>query len=204
MEKFKELAALNVNDKVEKKDGMSYLPWSDGWDIFANYCPTATYEVVKAPNGLPYFESSAGAIVYTKITVDGITHEMWLPVMDGKNKAMRSEPYKYMTKAGEKTVEAYTMFDINKTIMRCLVKNMAMFGLGLYLYRGEDLPDDNRDPITIFEDKYLQAFRDAAIQGKSAMNDLWKTIPKSDAKDEFWQKHGEVLTKAAEMVEVKA
>ena len=79
--------------------------------------------------------------MFTKVTINGITKEMWLPVMDSKNKAMKKEPYTYTTKYGEKTVESATMFEINKTIMRCLVKNLAMFGLGLYIYAGEDLPE---------------------------------------------------------------
>ena len=68
------------------------------------------------------------------------SHNMQLPVMDSKNKAMKAKAYTYKTKYGEKRVEPATMFDLNKTIMRCLVKNMAMFGLGLSLYQGEDLP----------------------------------------------------------------
>jgi hypothetical protein len=63
--------------------------------------------------------------------------------MDGANKSMLKKPYSYKTKYGDKTVEAATSFDVNKTIMRCLVKNLAMFGLGLYIYAGEDLPDTN-------------------------------------------------------------
>ncbi|NDV70462.1 DUF1071 domain-containing protein, partial [Dysgonomonas sp. 25] len=97
---------------------------------------------------LPYLvDSSTGIIVYTSVTVNGLTHEMWLPVMDGANKAMKLETYtysvydRYQKKWIEKTVEAATMFDINKTIMRCLTKNLAMFGLGLYIYAGEDLPE---------------------------------------------------------------
>jgi len=73
---------------------------------------------------------------------------MWLPVMDGANKAMKATAYTYTTKYGEKNVEAATMFDINKTIMRCLTKNLAMFGLGLYIYAGEDLPEvDNSSEV---------------------------------------------------------
>jgi len=72
---------------------------------------------------------------------------MWLPVMDSKNKAMKKEPYTYQVwdnyskQYVEKTVNAATMFDINKTIMRTLVKNLSMFGLALYIYAGEDLPE---------------------------------------------------------------
>jgi hypothetical protein len=77
----------------------------------------------------------------TEVTIGGKTLDMWLPVMDGANKAMKDKPYSYTTRYGEKTVEAATMFDINKTLMRCLVKNLAMFGLGIYIYAGEDLPE---------------------------------------------------------------
>ena len=85
-------------------------------------------------------------MVFTTVTIENETKEMWLPVMDGNNKAMKTEPYTYKTRYGEKRVEAASMFDINKTIMRCLVKNLAMFGLGLYIYSGEDLPEvDNAE-----------------------------------------------------------
>jgi hypothetical protein len=78
---------------------------------------------------------------HTSVTIEGQTLEMWLPVMDGKNKSMKKKPYSYPTKYGDKQVDAATTFDINKTLMRCLVKNLAMFGLGIYIYAGEDLPD---------------------------------------------------------------
>jgi len=149
-ELFKKLRTLNVNDRVEKKEGLSYLSWAWAWDEFKQACPDATYEVVKSPDGLPYFESEAGAMVYTKVTAEGQTHEMWLPVMDSKNKAMKREPYQYKTRQGDKTVEAFTMFDVNKTIMRCLVKNLAMFGLALYIFAGEDLPEEGEpEPIDL-------------------------------------------------------
>ena len=136
---FSILNSINVNEHVEKKDGLSYLTWSWAWATLKEIYPDATYEIVKF-DGKPYYEDSCGAMCYTSITANGLTHEMWLPVMDGKNKAMKREPYKYTTKYGEKTVDAFSMFDVNKTLMRCLVKNLAMFGLGLYIYSGEDLP----------------------------------------------------------------
>ena len=96
-------------------------------------------------DGRCYFgDEKIGYMVYTTVTAGGLTYEMWLPVMDGANKAMKDEPYTYATKYGDKTVEAMTMFDVNKTVMRCLVKNLSMFGLGLYIYSGEDLPQDIR------------------------------------------------------------
>jgi Protein of unknown function (DUF1071) len=147
MSTFETLRKLNVNDKVEKKNNLSYLSWSWAWDQFKQAYPEATYEIVKDPNGLPYFESSAGAMCYTKVTAGGITHEMWLPVMDGANKAMKNLPYEYQTRSGTKTCAAFDMFDVNKTLMRCLVKNLAMFGLALYIYSGEDLPES--DPVDV-------------------------------------------------------
>ena len=151
-ELFKKLVQLNVNDNTEQKNGLTYLSWSWAWQEFKKICPDATYEIKKFDNGcgvlLPYMESDLGFMVFTSITARGITHEMFLPVMDGANKAMKQEPYTYNTKFGEKTVEAATMFDVNKTIMRCLVKNIAMFGLGLYIYSGEDLPIEIGEPCT--------------------------------------------------------
>lgn len=145
-EKFKELYSLDVNKYVEKKNGLSYLTWSYAWAEFKKIYPDATYEVKKDEQGRCYFgDEEIGYMVYTTVSAGGLTYEMWLPVMDGANKAMKNKPYKYQTKFGEKSVEAMTMFDVNKTVMRCLVKNLAMFGIGLYIYAGEDLPEDIKE-----------------------------------------------------------
>ena len=72
---------------------------------------------------------------------------MWLPVMDNNNYSMKNEPYEVVTKYGKRQVAAASMFDINKAYMRCLVKNLAMFGLGLYVYAGEDIPEKSFDTI---------------------------------------------------------
>lgn len=71
---------------------------------------------------------------------------MWLPVMDGANTPLKFEPYEVTTRTGKRTVQGATMFDINKSLMRCLAKNLAMFGLGLYIYAGEDMPEEEIDP----------------------------------------------------------
>lgn len=140
---FQKLYSKDVNQYVEQKNGLNYLSWAYAWAEFKKIYPNATYEVKKDENGRCYFgDENIGYMVYTLVQAGGIVHEMWLPVMDGANKAMKDKPYKYTTRYGEKTVEAMTMFDVNKTIMRCLVKNLAMFGLGLYIYAGEDLPED--------------------------------------------------------------
>lgn len=140
---FELLSAINVNDKVEKKSNLTYLSWAWAWAEVKKSCPDATYSVIVDPNTTkPYFyDENLGYMVMTEVTINGETLGMWLPVMDGANKAMTATSYTYQTKYGEKTVEAATMFDINKTLMRCLTKNLAMFGLGLYIYAGEDLPE---------------------------------------------------------------
>ena len=140
---FEKLSAINVNDKVEKKSNLTYLSWAWAWSETKKAFPNATYSVIEDPiTQKPYFyDENLGYMVMTQVTINGETLEMWLPVMDGANKAMLAQSYTYTTRYGDKTVEAASMFDINKTLMRCLVKNLAMFGLGIYIYAGEDLPE---------------------------------------------------------------
>ena len=152
---FDALYSLDLSDKVEKYNDLTYLSWANAWAEFKRCYPSATYRIIKNPEtNLPYFaDLSVGIMVYTEVCVDGITHEMWLPVMNSANKAMKLEPYTYQVwdkdkrQYVDKTVQAATMFDINKTIMRCLVKNLAMFGLGLYIYAGEDVPESEPSDI---------------------------------------------------------
>lgn len=162
-EKFQELYSLNVNEHVEQKQGLSYLSWAYAWAEFKKIYPDATYEVKKDESGRCYFgDVDIGYMVYTSVTAGGLTYEMWLPVMDNNNKAMKLREYNYFVadwqwdeqqrkkvKVGEieKWVDAISMFDINKAVMRCLVKNLAMFGLGLYIYAGEDLPEDIKEYV---------------------------------------------------------
>lgn len=183
MTTFVELRKINVNDKVEKKNGLSYLSWSWAWDQFKQAYPDATYEILKTETGLPYFESSAGAMCYTKVTAGGITHEMWLPVMDNSNASMKSEPYEYQTRNGKKTCQAYTMFDINKTLMRCLVKNLAMFGLALYIYSGEDLPEEDPVDLSPWLDQITKAPNLDSLKQiyKAAVDACGEKLPLRDA-----------------------
>ena len=149
---FDKLSKINVNEHTENKNGLTYLSWVWGWSEIKKQCPDASYEILKFENNLPYvYDENTGYMVFTKVTIKEQTYEMWLPVMDGNNKAMLNHPYTYQVKVykdgqftgeyKEKSVEPASMFDINKTIMRCLVKNIAMFGLGIYIYAGEDMPE---------------------------------------------------------------
>ena len=149
---FNALSNLDLSDKCEKRESLTYLSWANAWSEFKSAYPSATYRILKNEDGLPYFsDPDLGIMVFTEVIVDDVIHQMWLPVMDSKNKAMKLTPYTYQVwdnykKAFvEKTVQAASMFDINKTLMRCLVKNLAMFGLGLYIFQGDDLPEKSAD-----------------------------------------------------------
>lgn len=142
---FKTLNAINVNENTEKKNGLTYLSWAWAWAELKKVYPDATYEI-RQFDGRPYLhDENLGYMVMTEMTVEGITHEMWLPVMDGANNAMKDHLYSVKKGKYEKEVQPATMFDINTAIMRCLTKNIAMFGLGLYIYAGEDLPEESEE-----------------------------------------------------------
>lgn len=119
------LSQIDCSEHIEKKGKFNYLSWAWAWGELKKAYPTAKYLVKKNDNGLPYFKDDGGVICFVEVTVMDLTHEMWLPVMDYNNKAVINP----------------SMMDINKTVMRCLVKCLAMFGLGHYIYAGEDLPE---------------------------------------------------------------
>lgn len=190
---FETLNKINVNEYVEQKNGLSYLSWAYAWQEVKKIYPDAHYNIYKfGEANLPYvFDEKTGYMVFTDMTIGSQTHEMWLPVMDSANKAMKSESYQYKVKNPNfkyakqdkdgrwvdkygkeqpeyltKNVAAADMFDVNKTIMRCLVKNLAMFGLGLYIYAGEDLPEGETPEQVAdrkLEDKELKLTTDVAF-----------------------------------------
>ena len=164
--KFEQLTAVDCSAHIDKKNtggvNLSYLSWAWAWDYFKKAYPDATYQI-KEWDGKPYlFDEKTGYMVETSITAGGETYVMWLPVMDNTNHSMLDKPYKIQTKFKTIDVPAATMFDINKNIMRCLVKNMAMFGLGLYIYAGEDLPADAEEKRTTAKsvDEYIKLIAD--------------------------------------------
>lgn len=165
------LSSINCNDHTEMKDKLTYLSWAWAWGITKAKYPNLTY-TVREWDGKPYlYDANLGYLVETSVTIDDETLSMRLPVMNGANKAMKAEPYTYYVKVREngeqkrvqKVVEAATMFDINTAIMRCLTKNLAMFGLGHYIYAGEDLP-------TVADEVYA-AERDKAIADMMSITD---------------------------------
>jgi hypothetical protein len=147
---FETLSTIDVSGFTKelktKYVTLSYLSWADAWKNLKITYPNASFKIVKdSDTNLPYVGSDIGAMVFTEMSIEGVTHEMWLPVMDNNNQAMKKVAYKYTVKNGEREVKAMTMFDVNTALMRCLTKNMAMFGLGLNIYTGEDLPLTHED-----------------------------------------------------------
>lgn len=185
--KFEEVYKINVNERTAQKNGLTYLSWAWAWAEFKKAYPTAEYKIKRFENNLPYvYDEKTGYMVFTEVTVDGLTYEMWLPVMDGANKAMKAEEYSYFVGKGERQVEkwvdAATMTDINKAIMRCLTKNLAMFGLGLYIYAGEDLPEGYKEPLNVELVKEL-----TELGGTLEVAAIYFKIPVEDLTDEHLQ-----------------
>lgn len=183
---FKELYGIDVNDRTYKKKDLTYLGWASAWSELKQVHPDATYEIKKfGEEQIPYIATELGIIVFTTVTVNGITHEMELPVMDGANKSMKKEGYTYTTKFGDKTVEAATMFDVNKTIMRCLTKNIAMHGVALYIYEKDDQPQ------AIAEMLKLQTTCMTNITKKSALSDSAKESVMKVCKELLIEENGD-------------
>lgn len=122
---FEELSKINVNAHVERKGKFTYLSWPYAVAELRKHAPDATWETIKS-DGKPYCQTDAGCFVEVAVTVNGITLSQIHPVLDSYNK----------------TVKTPDAFQINTSIQRCLVKAIALHGLGLYIYAGEDLPED--------------------------------------------------------------
>lgn len=123
---FATLNAINVNDHTEKKNGLTYLSWAWAWAKVKENFPEATYTVYENEAGWCYHTDNRTCWVKTGVTINGIEHIEYLPVMDYKNASI--------------PLERVTSFDVNKAIQRSLTKAVARHGLGLYIYAGEDLP----------------------------------------------------------------
>lgn len=126
---FARLSAINVSEHIERKGGFSYLSWPFAVAQLRLAEPTASWEVRRF-EGLPYLSTEAGFFVEVAVTVQGVTLSQIHPVLDGRNRPL-SQP---------------SAFDINTSIQRCLVKAIALHGLGLYIYAGEDLPQIGTEP----------------------------------------------------------
>ena len=120
------LSNLDLSSVVEKKMGLAYLSWANAWDVVMSHYPAATFEILDPVN----FDDGSME-VWCSVTIDGHIRKMWLPVMDHRNNSIKCP----------------TSRQVSDARMRCLVKCLAMFGLGLYIYRGEDLPKQDSPEI---------------------------------------------------------
>jgi len=126
---FDTLNKINVSDKVEKKNGFTYLSWAWAWGEIKKLYPDVSYKVYKNADGWNYHTDGRTAWVEVGVTIEGQEHIEMLPVMDFKNNSI--------------PIDNITSCNVNKAIQRALTKAIARHGLGLYIYAGEDLPEDD-------------------------------------------------------------
>lgn len=150
---FEVLSAIDVSSKVQKKEGMSYLPWAYAWGTLKKHYPDSTYNVYKNEEGKLYHSDSTGCWVEVGVTVEGLEHIEYFPVFDPKMKTVKMEGYiytvfdKWKKQEVEKKVKPLDSMIVNKSIQRALTKAIARHGLGLYIYAGEDLPVFEKEVI---------------------------------------------------------
>ena len=150
---FETLNAINVNEHTEKKNGLTYLSWAWAWAEVKKHYPTAFYTIYENAQGMNYHTDGRTCWVKTGVTIEGLEHIEYLPVMDFRNASIPADKV--------------TSFDVNKAIQRSLTKAVARHGLGLYIYAGEDLPEQDRGG---YDDKLGAAVLD--IEAASDLDEL--------------------------------
>jgi hypothetical protein len=141
---FAVLNGINVNEHTEKKNGLTYLAWAWAWAEVKKNFPEAFYTIYESPDGRPYFTDGRTCWVKTGVTINELEHIEYLPIMDYRNQSI--------------PLERVTSMDMNKTIQRSLTKACARHGLGLYIYAGEDLPEDATAAKTKADSSLQEAF----------------------------------------------
>tara|TARA_R110002096_G_scaffold1518_4_gene7909 strand:- start:492 stop:1067 length:576 start_codon:yes stop_codon:yes gene_type:complete len=145
---FELLRKHNVSKYMEKKGQFNYLSWAYAVEELRKLKPDSTWRVIKTEEGYPYVSTPAGHFVEVEVTVDDISLSQIHPVLDNKNQ----------------TIENPNAFQINTSIQRCLAKAIALHGLGLYIFRGEDLPEAdplNNEQLQVMDDLLRQVDDDA-------------------------------------------
>lgn len=150
MSVFATLSTIDCKGKIEKKNGLSYLSWAWAWQILKEKYPSATYTIYENKDGLNYHTDGHTCWVKTGVTVEGVEHIEYLPVMDYRNASI--------------PVAKVTSFDVNKAIQRSLTKAVARHGLGLYIYAGEDIPDPYDDELRAMVASYVSPNDKASMQ----------------------------------------
>ena len=145
---FAVLNKINCNEHTEKKNGLTYLSWAWAWHFVKSHFPDAYYTIYETADGIPYFTDGKTCWVKTGVTINGLEHIEYLPIMDFRNQAI--------------PLERVTSTDMNKAIQRSITKCCGRHGLGLYLYQGEDLPEEDEQPQMQQPSAAVQARRAAA------------------------------------------
>ena len=176
---FETLNAINVNEHVEVKDTgrakLSYLSWAWAWAEVKKAYPGAFYTIYENADGWCYHTDGRTAWVKTGVTIEGIEHIEYLPVMDNRNNSI--------------PLEKLTSFDVNKAIQRSLTKACARHGLGLYIYSGEDLPEEEAAQAkSDLENKIAQAVAEIkAVKSREELEQCWhkwsKVVPTQQGSD---------------------
>ena len=162
---FETLNSINVNGHTEKKNGLTYLSWAWAWAEVKKVYPNATYTDYEN-DGWNYFSDGHTCWVKTGVTIEGLEHIEYLPVMDFRNSSIPADKV--------------TSFDVNKAIQRSLTKACARHGLGLYIYAGEDLPEEEKSAqqaavVTVTLDTIK--VRIAAASKESELMSVYKEVP---------------------------
>lgn len=127
-EYYSKLSKIAGETKTFGPHNLTYMSWAEAWEQLKKVHPDASYKIYTNNQGMPYFCDRTGGFVRVGVKVCGLVHEVFLPVMNHMNKSI--------------PITAMTSFDINKNIQRAFVKAIAMHGLGLYVYKGEDYPEE--------------------------------------------------------------
>ena len=169
---FEIMNKINVNGHTEKKNGLTYLSWPWAWAEVKKAFPDATYTIYENAQGWNYHTDGRTAWVKTGVTIEGLEHIEYLPVMDFKNRSIPADQL--------------TSFDVNKAIQRSLTKAVARHGLGLYIYAGEDLPEGEEAPVPPKEAAEIAAV-DQGIKNTKRLKDLGAKTGLSGANLKDWR-----------------
>lgn len=185
---FQELYDIDVSEKIEEKNGLSYLPWADAWAELKKIHPDAQYTVYENEFGRPWFDDGRTAWVKTGVTVNGIEHIEYLPIMNLRNRSIDANEV--------------TSTDANKSIQRSITKACGRHGLALCIYCGEDVPeavtklmevndanfklaveisnisDAKKQAVGDLLDKYIESHDPRKIEDIDTANEIYKELMK--------------------------
>ena len=140
---FSILSKIDCGEHIEKKGNLSYLSWAWAWQIVKSNFSDAFYTIYENANGIPYFTDGRTCWVKTGVTIQGLEHIEYLPIMDYSNRSIPADKV--------------TSMDMNKALQRSLTKACARHGLGLYIYAGEDLPEGVEPPYKPVSEDNMRA-----------------------------------------------